>query len=110
MLLHIKSITGKEPPCPQAFIKKAVHQNKYKISLKEAQTTHWFNFEKRFCTNWYEQDGILYMEFDPEEIYVVEINSLEDLCKLKEELGHDIILGYSDYKDVPYRLTIDVFS
>ena len=106
MLFYIKAASEKTPPCSQSFIKQVVFQDKYNMSLSEAENKEWFQNLKQFCTDWYEQDGLLYMNYQPEDAYVIKIDSLEDLCKLKKELDCNLILGYSDYKDIPYSLII----
>lgn len=106
MLFYIATSSEKIPPCPQAFITKAIFQNKFCISLKDAQGKEWFESQKQFCIDYYENDGILYIDFKPENIYVIELNSLEELCELRQELNYDITLGYSDYKDIPYSIII----
>ena len=42
MLFYIKAASEKTPPCSQSFIKQVVHQDKYNMSLSEAEIKEWF--------------------------------------------------------------------
>ena len=42
----------------------------------------------------------------PINCWVIEINSLEDLLKFKKECGHDLIIGDSYYKEIPFEIEI----
>ena len=64
MLFYIKAASEKTPPCSQSFIKQVVFQDKYNMSLSEAENQEWFQNLKQFCTDWYEQDGLLYMYWE----------------------------------------------
>lgn len=104
---------GKKKPCKKAKKELAVYLDIRSVStLKEAKLRKWGTDFFSRGTNHREAtihgNKVVCCDWDAEKVWIIELESLEDLLQIKNECGN-IAITTSRYKDIEYEITIMVY-
>ena len=103
----IERTSTNKKPCKEAVPRDAVYIDRRTVkTLAEAKQQSWGRDYFGRGSNHREELGMVARDFDEQRIYIININTLEELIAFSEKYGQIILAEEDSYKGYKYSLEI----